>query len=195
MRGECPPCQAYSIFILNFISHTASISPPASHKHHPQPPAEVCTITTPLWALPSTVSQRPPAVILGDDPFSRARARAEEGYVVPVSNMAWKTPSKKKPANSAAQHDPPSFPGLSPAGRAKGSKTHFDELQQNEVMVLQSIYGDDMMDRTAAQGAWKVCSHACKQMESDRCVLIISRRNPSPRLMSESRLALTLKLL
>lgn len=71
--------------------------------------------------------------------------------------MAWKTPTvKKQPVKSAKNDDSPSFPGLKPGSSAPGGKTQYEELQQNEVMVLESIYGEDFVDRTAAQGAWKV---------------------------------------
>lgn len=41
-------------------------------------------------------------------------------------------------------------------------QTHYQELQENEVMVLQAIYGDDFTRHTAAHSAWKVSRH-CSQ--------------------------------
>lgn len=48
--------------------------------------------------------------------------------------------------------------GLSLAGPAPAStpvKTNYEELQQNEMMVLQSIYFDDFVEQTVAHSAWK----------------------------------------
>ncbi len=63
--------------------------------------------------------------------------------------MAWKTPAgQKKPSTNNPKNGPKgsnntSFPGLkSGAGKVTaggGGQTQYEELQQNEVMVLQAI--------------------------------------------------------
>lgn len=49
--------------------------------------------------------------------------------------------------------------GLSPSGQgpasAPASRTNYEELQQNEMMVLQSIYFDDFVEQKVAHSAWK----------------------------------------
>ncbi|KAH8898540.1 serine/threonine-protein kinase gcn2 [Thozetella sp. PMI_491] len=84
--------------------------------------------------------------------------------------MAWKTPAgQKKPAqtnpkNGTKAPKPTSFPGLkqpekgAPGG---GGQTKYEELQQNEVMVLQAIYGDDFIEQKPAHGAWKKSAEPC----------------------------------
>ena len=58
--------------------------------------------------------------------------------------MAWKSPAgQKKPGPAPKNGDSNnSFPGLKPAGKdtgASGQKTKYEELQENEVMVLEAI--------------------------------------------------------
>ncbi|KAK4230422.1 anticodon binding domain of tRNAs-domain-containing protein [Podospora fimiseda] len=50
-----------------------------------------------------------------------------------------------------------SFPGLdAPApGGTNSTKTQYQELQENEVLALQAIYGDDFIPHAAAHSAWK----------------------------------------
>ncbi|KAK0636270.1 anticodon binding domain of tRNAs-domain-containing protein [Bombardia bombarda] len=69
--------------------------------------------------------------------------------------MAWKTPAgQKKPSQPAKKNGEGSFPGLKAGGKPP-AKTHYQELQENEVMVLQAIYGDDFNEqKTAHTGAW-----------------------------------------
>lgn len=48
--------------------------------------------------------------------------------------------------------------GLSPSGPAPASatvKTNYEELQQNEMMVLQSIYFEDFLEQKVPNSAWK----------------------------------------
>lgn len=49
--------------------------------------------------------------------------------------------------------------GHSPSGTGPASapvvKTNYDELQQNEMMVLQSIYFDDFVAQKVTHSAWK----------------------------------------
>ncbi|KAK3325417.1 anticodon binding domain of tRNAs-domain-containing protein [Apodospora peruviana] len=63
--------------------------------------------------------------------------------------MAWKKPSSQKKNNATK-----GFPGPKATGQPQ-AKTHYEELQENEVMVLKAIYGDDFIQYEAAHGAWK----------------------------------------
>ena len=61
--------------------------------------------------------------------------------------MAW-----KKPANSPKKADP-SFPDPK---YGKGTTIQYEELQQNELIALEAIYGDDFKRLKQTQTAWKV---------------------------------------
>jgi translation initiation factor 2-alpha kinase 4 len=63
--------------------------------------------------------------------------------------------AKKKPAKSSKQNGTESFPGLKSPGTPT-SQTQYHELQKNEVMVLQAIYGDDFIEHSTAHSAWHV---------------------------------------
>ncbi|KAM4056369.1 kinase [Hirsutella rhossiliensis] len=63
---------------------------------------------------------------------------------------AWKTP----PTPDHNQ-DETSFPGLKPARPDATSKIEYDELQRNEVLALEAIYGDDFVKHVGTPGAWK----------------------------------------
>ena len=39
-----------------------------------------------------------------------------------------------------------------------GEKTQYQALQENEVMVMQAIYGDDFTEHKATNSAWQVWS-------------------------------------
>ena len=41
-------------------------------------------------------------------------------------------------------------------------RTHYQELQENEVMVLQAIYGDDFIEHKSGHSAWQVRSRTDK---------------------------------
>ncbi|KAH8908968.1 Serine/threonine-protein kinase [Coniochaeta sp. PMI_546] len=71
--------------------------------------------------------------------------------------MAWKTPAgqRKPPKQAAKKNGDTSFPGLASTGPEANKKTQYEELQQNEVMVLQAIYGDDFTEHKATHSAWK----------------------------------------
>jgi translation initiation factor 2-alpha kinase 4 len=62
---------------------------------------------------------------------------------------------KKKPVKPSKQNGTDSFPGLKGPGKP-AANTQYQELQQNEVMVLQAIYGDDFVEHSASHGAWHV---------------------------------------
>lgn len=74
--------------------------------------------------------------------------------------MAWKRNGQpKKAAQTPKKNEDPSFPGLKSPGPKAPAKTQYEELQQNEVMVLQAIYGDDFVEHQATHSAWKVRDH------------------------------------
>lgn len=53
--------------------------------------------------------------------------------------------------NTAVSQPAPSGPGSA----SSHITTNYDELQQNEMMVLQSIYFDDFFEQKVTQSAWK----------------------------------------
>lgn len=61
--------------------------------------------------------------------------------------MAW-----KKPTNTPKKADP-SFPD---PNYGKGTSIQYEELQQNELIALEAIYGDDFRRLKQTQTAWKV---------------------------------------
>lgn len=63
---------------------------------------------------------------------------------------------QKNPQHPAKKNEATNFPGLKPTGPDPRAKTQYEELQQNEVMVLQAIYGDDFTEHKATHSAWKV---------------------------------------
>ncbi|KAK3953067.1 anticodon binding domain of tRNAs-domain-containing protein [Pseudoneurospora amorphoporcata] len=74
--------------------------------------------------------------------------------------MAWKKPAgKKKLAQQQTpkknNEDNTSFPGLKAPGQTPPAKTHYQEVQDSEVMVLQAIYGEDFTQHEPAHGAWQ----------------------------------------
>lgn len=65
----------------------------------------------------------------------------------------WNTPSGLKNNKNES-----SFPGLLPAVASPeaNNKIEYGELQQNELLALEAIYGDDFVMHTETQSAWKV---------------------------------------
>jgi translation initiation factor 2-alpha kinase 4 len=59
--------------------------------------------------------------------------------------------TKKKPAASSES----SFPGLTPAASAE-SKSQYEEIQDDELIALASIYGEDFRKLETKSAAWKV---------------------------------------
>jgi len=51
-----------------------------------------------------------------------------------------------------------SFPGLKvPSGPLAASiKTQYQEVQENELIALEAIYGDDFVPHASTHSAWKV---------------------------------------
>lgn len=72
--------------------------------------------------------------------------------------MAWKAPgSWKTPLTLPKNNDDSTFPGLQPASSPEvHTKIEYDELQQNEILALGAIYGEDFVMHPEAQSAWKV---------------------------------------
>lgn len=56
---------------------------------------------------------------------------------------------KQKPSSET------SFPGLTPAVSSE-TKTQYEEIQDDELLALASIYGDDFQRLETRSGAWKV---------------------------------------
>ncbi|KAF6819783.1 hypothetical protein CSOJ01_01190 [Colletotrichum sojae] len=72
--------------------------------------------------------------------------------------MAWKASGVwNKPINLSPNknRDDSSFPGLKPRSPEATSKIEYDELQQNELIALEAIYGDDFVKHAETQSAWK----------------------------------------
>lgn len=67
----------------------------------------------------------------------------------------WKTPlTLNNDTNDS------SFPGLQPTASPEvNHKIEYEELQQNEILALEAIYGDDFVMHSETQSAWKVESY------------------------------------
>ncbi|KAH8663991.1 serine/threonine-protein kinase gcn2 [Xylariales sp. PMI_506] len=63
---------------------------------------------------------------------------------------AWKLPLQPPKGK-----DDSSYPGLKPTTPGAGPETQYSEVQQDEVMVLKAIYGDDFIEHKAANMAWQ----------------------------------------
>ncbi|PHH83399.1 hypothetical protein CDD82_1333 [Ophiocordyceps australis] len=65
--------------------------------------------------------------------------------------MAWQANNP----NPIPHHDS-SFPGLTPtAAAATATKTEYHEIQENELLALEAIYGNDFVKHSNAPTAWK----------------------------------------
>ncbi|KAI1449818.1 serine/threonine-protein kinase gcn2 [Annulohypoxylon stygium] len=70
--------------------------------------------------------------------------------------MAWKpTGPWKGPKQLNTKTNDPTHPGLKPASPDAPPKTQYTDIQNEEIMVLQAIYGDDYVEHKAANTAWK----------------------------------------
>ncbi|KAI1169252.1 serine/threonine-protein kinase gcn2 [Nemania serpens] len=70
--------------------------------------------------------------------------------------MAWKTPGPwKAPQQLNYEGHDSNHPGLAPTSPDTGPKTHYIDTQNEEIMVLKAIYGDDYVEHKAANTAWK----------------------------------------
>jgi eukaryotic translation initiation factor 2-alpha kinase 4 len=71
--------------------------------------------------------------------------------------MAWTGAGAwKSPLNQGPDQDDSSFPGLRPQSQDAGAKIEYEELQQNEFLALEAIYGEDFISHTGTSSAWKV---------------------------------------
>lgn len=71
--------------------------------------------------------------------------------------MAWNAPGQWKTPLNPKKNDESSFPGLQPAASPEvNTKIEYHELQQNELVALEAIYGEDFVTHTGAHSAWKV---------------------------------------
>lgn len=72
--------------------------------------------------------------------------------------MAWNASGTCKTPTSthAHTHNDASFPGLRPETPDALHKNDHTELQENELVALEAIYGDDFVNHTGEQTAWKV---------------------------------------
>lgn len=64
----------------------------------------------------------------------------------------WNKPSIKLPK----KNDDSSFPGLKPSSPEATAKIEYEELQQNELIVLEAMYAEDFVKHKQTQSAWKV---------------------------------------
>lgn len=83
--------------------------------------------------------------------------------------MAWKQSGVwKTPLNLDKKNDDSTFPGLKPAASPEvTTKIEYDELQQNELVALEAIYGEDFVMHEAAHSAWKVVHPTPKPIQSE----------------------------
>ncbi|PHH90491.1 hypothetical protein CDD83_3524 [Cordyceps sp. RAO-2017] len=61
----------------------------------------------------------------------------------------------KSPLNNKQARDDASFPGLKPTNPDVTTKIEYEELQENELLALEAIYGDDFVKHSDAPSAWK----------------------------------------
>jgi hypothetical protein len=77
--------------------------------------------------------------------------------------MAWNGPGAwSKPLNVTKKNDDSSFPGLKPTTPGAGAKIQYEELQQDELVALESIYGEDFIKKRENH-TWKVLLHTVPQ--------------------------------
>ncbi|KAG6037185.1 hypothetical protein E4U41_005274 [Claviceps citrina] len=70
--------------------------------------------------------------------------------------MAWQASGAwKKAVTKESTNDDSSFPGLKPTTPEATAKIEYGELQQNELLALEAIYGDDFVMHTGTHSAWK----------------------------------------
>ncbi|TQV91108.1 protein kinase (Gcn2) [Cordyceps javanica] len=62
---------------------------------------------------------------------------------------AWKSPPVKQ------SKDDSSFPGLKPTSPEATNKIEYEELQQNELLALEAIYGEDFVQHSGTHSAWQ----------------------------------------
>lgn len=74
--------------------------------------------------------------------------------------MAWKTSGVWKKSQLSKKNDEASFPGLAPPPQKKdaGPSLQYEQLQKDEVIALQAIYGDEFIEHKTTHNVWKVGS-------------------------------------
>jgi translation initiation factor 2-alpha kinase 4 len=71
--------------------------------------------------------------------------------------MAWQTSRGwKTPLNNPVRNEDTSFPGLAPTSPDGTQKIEHEEVQQNELLALEAIYGEDFVVHGGTHTAWKV---------------------------------------
>lgn len=71
--------------------------------------------------------------------------------------MAWNTSGAwKPPLNETNNGNDSSFPGLKPTKQDAASRVDNSEIQENELLALEAIYGDDFVNHTGEHSAWQV---------------------------------------
>ena len=70
--------------------------------------------------------------------------------------MAWQTPGAWKSPLAKQPEDDSSFPGLKPTSPEATNKIEYEELQQNELLALEAIYGEDFVQHSGTHSAWQV---------------------------------------
>ena len=74
--------------------------------------------------------------------------------------MAWQASGQwKKPLTQSSKKDDSSFPGLKPTAPDATIKIEYEELQQNELLALEAIYGSDFVKHNGTHSAWKVVAY------------------------------------
>jgi eukaryotic translation initiation factor 2-alpha kinase 4 len=64
---------------------------------------------------------------------------------------------------TTTQYRPSGFPGLKPSRsndtvpKSPAPKSQYEEIQEDELIALASIYGEDFRKIESNLGAWKVC--------------------------------------
>lgn len=70
------------------------------------------------------------------------------------ASRAWNKPS----INLPQKRDDTSFPGLNSAASPEvASKLEYEERQNDELLALEAIYGEDFVKHTQTHSVWKVC--------------------------------------
>lgn len=77
-----------------------------------------------------------------------------ESHAIMAGNAAG--PWKATLSDRTNQPNDSSFPGLKPGGPDAASKVDNSEVQKDELLALEAIYGEDFVDHTGEQSAWKV---------------------------------------
>lgn len=100
---------------------------------------------------------------------------------------------KPKQHNALPLGSPAPKPNLANNAQPKspGIKSQYEEIQEDELIALASIYGDDFKKVDLGLGAWKVCGanilHAFNTL-----IHLLRNRSPPLKLMSSHRTKISL---